>query len=322
MTCDIQIFYLNTIMKRFKYMKIPISLLPLQVIQEYKLRDIEEDGYVYMEVRKGMYGLPQAGKIANKQLQEHLAKYRYYPVTHMPGLWRHTTRNIVFTLVANDFGIKYDANNMDDIHHLLSALKDKYTITEDWNGKQYCGLSLNWNYPQSYVNISMPGYVQAALHKFQHPHPSRPQHAPHKWAIPQYGKHPQLSVQISDAPKVSSSEIKRIQQIVGTLLYYARAVDSTMLMALNAIAAQQAHATTETAAVVVHLLNYCATHPNAIVRYHASEMQMHVHSNASYLSELHALSRVGGHFFMSTKTQDPSQPPKVRPPNNGTIHTE
>eukprot|EP00957_Ditylum_brightwellii_P037850 2862750-Ditylum_brightwellii.AAC.1 len=59
-----------------------------------------------------MCGLPQAGKLANEQLTKHIALYGYYPVRHTPGLWRHTSRDIRFTLVVDDFGVKYTIKRM------------------------------------------------------------------------------------------------------------------------------------------------------------------------------------------------------------------
>eukprot|EP00957_Ditylum_brightwellii_P202448 15330222-Ditylum_brightwellii.AAC.1 len=84
---------------------------------------------------------------------------------------------------------------------------------------------------------------------------------------------------------------------MGTLLYYAQAVDSTLLMGLNTLGSQQATATEETAKAVVMILDYCATYPDAVLRYHRSDMILHVYSDASYLSEPEARSRAGGHFL-------------------------
>eukprot|EP00957_Ditylum_brightwellii_P147873 11260261-Ditylum_brightwellii.AAC.1 len=89
-----------------------------------------------------------------------------------------------------------------------------------------------------------------------------------------------------------------IQEILGTLLFYARAVDPAMLMALNTIAFKQEHPTSKMAAARVQLLSYCATHPEAIIRYHSSGMVLHILSDASYLSAPRARSRAGGHFFL------------------------
>ena len=101
---------------------------------------------------------------------------------------------------------------------------------------------------------------------------------------------------------------------MGTLLYYARAVDATMLVALGTISSQQASATQTTSRYVTHLLDYCHTHPDAKVRYHASDMILHIHSDASYNSEAKTRSRAGGHFCLGKNAS-------VRPTmhNNGAI---
>ena len=108
---------------------------------------------------------------------------------------------------------------------------------------------------------------------------------------------------------------------MGTLLYYARAVDSTMLVALGTLASAQTKATTATNLAISHLLDYCATHPDATVRYTSSAMCLHVHSDASYLSEADSRSRAGGYFFLSAAP--PQQPPPITatpPPINGAVH--
>ena len=99
-----------------------------------------------MEIRKGMYGLPAAGIIANKLLKARLAKKGYFELPHTPGLWKHVSRTIAFTLVVDDFGVKYEGK--EHVDHLLAALEDNYTIENDWEGKLYCSIELNWNFEE------------------------------------------------------------------------------------------------------------------------------------------------------------------------------
>jgi hypothetical protein len=254
MTADIKDFYLNTEMERYEYMRLPIDLLHEEIIAQYQLMDKVDRGFVYVEIRKGMYGLPQAGIIANQKLTKHLAKHGYRPTTHTPGLWKHDQRPVHFSLIVDDFGIKYVSK--EHAEHLLSTIALLYTSTTDWEGELYCGLTLKWDYDARTVDISMPGYVTAALHKYQHPTPTTPQHAPHKWVQPKYGQATQSAHPIDESNPLTTTAIKQVQQIVGTLLYYARAVDSTMLVALNTIAAEQSKGTEQTAHAVIHLLNY------------------------------------------------------------------
>ena len=101
-------------------------------------------GYVYVEIRRSIYGLPQDSKLANTVLKEHLAPYGYFEVTHTPGFWRHITRPIAFSLVVDDFGVKYV--HKDDADHLVNSLKNAYKPAKDWTGSLYCGITLKWNY--------------------------------------------------------------------------------------------------------------------------------------------------------------------------------
>ena len=95
-------------MKRYKYIKFKLNTLPEEIIQEYKLRDIATpDRAVYVEVRKGMYGLPQAGILASELLEKRLNKHGHFQSTQILGLWTHKSRPILFTLVVEDFGVKY-----------------------------------------------------------------------------------------------------------------------------------------------------------------------------------------------------------------------
>ena len=92
----------------------------------------------------------------------------------------------------------------------------------------------------------MPGYVKDALHKYQHPTPTGPHHSPHQWKAPKYvSTEPQLAHPEDDSPELNPEETNIVQQVVGTFLYYARAVDPTMIVALNKISAQQSKSTQE-----------------------------------------------------------------------------
>ena len=313
MSLDIGNFYLNTPLTRYEYIRCHISQVPEEIIIQYQLRDKQDkDGYVYMEVRKGMYGLPQAGILANKLLESRLNLHGYAQMPLTNGLWRHKTRPITFSLVVDDFGIKYV--NVDDVLHLKNILLQHYPVTEDWTGALYCGLTLHWNYTDRWVDLSMPGYIKALLLRFQHPSPSQPQFSPHACAPPNYGQ--QLTPPDDSSAPIDAKGITRIQSIVGALLFYARAIDTTLPVTLSTIASKQAKATKLTVLQTTQLLDYMATHPDATLRYYASDMVLHIHSDGSYLSVDEARSRAGGHFFLANK------PTLNRPVlNNGAILT-
>ena len=233
------------------------------------------------------------GILANKLLRKRLAPKGYYECKQTPGLWhslwRHVTRPISFTLVVDDFGVNY--TNKADVDHLIKCLKENYDLTQDWDGELYCGIKLKWNYDERTLDISMPGYIVKQLQKYKHDTPTRPQHCP-------YSSQP------------NPDEIKHIQRVIGSILYYARAVDLTVLMALSTIASKQTHGMENTMRKTKQLLDYLATHLEATVRFHASDMVLNIHSDASYLLEANAHSRACGHFFMEWKA-DPTKPIKL-----------
>jgi hypothetical protein len=107
-----------------------------------------------------------------------------------------------------------------------------------------------------------------------------------------------ITTQLTDAADIllplPPSGIQFLQQVIATLLYYARAVNN---IAIGTISTTQSQGTKATPKQVKHLLNYCATHPDAIICCHASDMALHVHSNTSYLSVSKGRSRIGGYFF-------------------------
>jgi hypothetical protein len=155
---------------------------------------------------------------------------------------------------------------MERAQHLIAALETEYTVSKDWTGGPYCGITLNWDYANKHVDLSMPGYIKDALHKFQHPLPKRPQYAPHNWTVPAYGQRIQYAPLSDAAPPATAAEITRAQAIMGTLLYNARAVDLTLFVPLSALASQLSTATATTIKAVSHLLDYCSTHPESTVR--------------------------------------------------------
>jgi hypothetical protein len=96
------------------------------------------DGWVYLKIRKGMYSLKQEGILANKMSQKRLKPFGYHPARHTPGLWLHTTKPTAFSLVVDDFSVKYGTEA--GAHHLRNALLRYYEITTDWGGTALCTL--------------------------------------------------------------------------------------------------------------------------------------------------------------------------------------
>ena len=107
LTADIENFYLGTPMDRYEYMHIPAKDIPTNIMEQSNLAPLVHHGHVLTEIRKGMNGLPQAGILAYNRLVKHLALSGYTPVQPTPGLFRHATRPVTFSLVVDEFAIKY-----------------------------------------------------------------------------------------------------------------------------------------------------------------------------------------------------------------------
>jgi hypothetical protein len=319
---DLKDFYLGTPIERYKYMRIPVHMFPDATMTSYKLHNLVHNGHIYAKIRKGMYGLPQAGKIANDRLQEFLAPHGYAPAGVTHGQWKYKmTKPIAFALVVDDFAIKY--TNKDDSNHLLTTLEKMYVCSTDWTADRYCGLTLAWDYVARTCEISMPGYVDRALKRFQHEGPHRPEHSrPHAWQKPTYGAKTQYPQPTDTSEPLDAADTLRVQEVCGIFLFYARAVDSFMLATVGTLASQQSRGTLATRVALVQLLNYAATHPDASVLFKASDMTLHVSSDASYLSAPKVRSRSAGYHYLSDQPKDPSQPPLPTDPEptpNGAI---
>ena len=127
---DISNFYLVTPVKRPEYIRIHIKDIQEEIILEYNLRKMAmPNGSVHIVVNCGMYGLPQSGLLANKLLEKLLNKRGYHQSEIVPGLWKHKWRPVRFTLVVDDFGVKYVGK--EHAEHLKNTLEENYTVTTE-----------------------------------------------------------------------------------------------------------------------------------------------------------------------------------------------
>ena len=129
----------------------------------------------------------------------------------------------------------------------------------------------------------------------------------------------QYAIEKDNDPLLQPSDVKMVQQISGNLLYYARAIESPILPALNEIAHRQATPTQNTLDKCKMLLHFCASHPNASIRYTASDMILHIDTDASYLVLPGAKSRIAGYYYLA---QHPPLHGTPTPTMNGAIHVE
>ena len=228
---DIKYFNYDTPMERFEYAKTKLEILQEDIVTKYNLKNIDNNGWVYIEIRKGIPGLNQVVIITYECLQKHSATHGYVTDPNTPALWRHITRYFPSMLTVGDFGIKYVVKQHET--HLLKYLKEKYDISIDWKGASYCGLTIARNYAEKYVDISMIEYIKKALQRFKHVGVKCFEDATALYNKPYFGAKKQWTDNASTKEILAPYDIKHVQSVVGTLLYYDTAMENTMLVALG-----------------------------------------------------------------------------------------
>lgn len=293
---DIVDFYLNTPLDTPEFVVIRKNQIPNSTWNKYNLENLAHNNCVMARLDKTIPGLPQSGILAQQALVAHLSQHEY--TLHAGCEITHATRKIQATLVVDDFGIKY--TNEDDLTHLIDTLQLKYAITIDRTGSQYVGLTLDWTYdgPDRKVQLSMPHVIPKLLACLDVEKLPQATNNPTSYVQPTYGAKVQLAEKEDKSPLLPPDRTTRVQSIIGSLSYYATAVDSTMLAPVRMLSLDQAHPTEETERAADQLLQYAATWPNAIITFHPSDMVLKVITDATYLSERGARSRAAGYHHL------------------------
>jgi hypothetical protein len=234
---DLKKFYLDTPMPDPKYIRIEIADILAEFIEEYNLQGHDCDGWIYFKICQGCYGLPQAGILANNLPQSRLLAEGYYEANSTPALWCHKWRPIKFCLIVDDFGVEYVG--IEHFNHLHDVLKKFHGVQFNLAGDKFVGIDIKWDYTTRRCRTSMPGYIENLLIKFKHLRLTKPRLLPHKRIPISYGAKAQLTPDANTSELLDKHPKRHIQEIVGLLLYYMRAVGNKLLVALSAIATQQ-----------------------------------------------------------------------------------
>jgi hypothetical protein len=224
--------------------------------------------------------------------------FGYYKHVKTPGGWYHKTRPISLTLIVDNFGVKYVGQ--EDINHLIGAIKSTYTLTKDWTGNLYCSIALDWDYKNRTVNILMPGYISKKLLEYNHVKTS--QRILALTHLPQYGTKAQVPIPPNQSPHLDEKEIRWVQHWQYFVLRSSSQPNGTHGVKHNrgGINCCNRH----TMEKCTQLSDYLSDHTDAQIQFYASSMIMNIHSDASYLLEANAWSRVCGHFFMGWMPED------------------
>lgn len=308
-TLDIEDFFLGTPLDRPEYVNIASKYIPQATLDAHALTPFLRNNSVLFRVDKCMYGLPQAAYLSNKHLVTHLATADYIQDPNVPCLFTHSTSGLQFSLVVDDFGVKY--TSIADLEHLVRTIElGGWKCKTDLTGSKYLGVTLTWNYIDNWLDTEMPHFVDKGLTRFTGDKVLRGASSPAVYVPPQYG----LKVQheVLDVSKPASAEEKLwIQSVNGYFLYYARVQDPRILPACNDISATQANPTANTVAATWRLLNYLSSHSKHVMRFTGCDMVLKAQSDASYNSRPNSVSIGAGYHYVGNTADDTL---------NGTLH--
>ena len=296
-TIDISDFYLHSQLSTPHYMKIPIRFLPPITRTWLGITNLPDDATLLFEVYNAIYGMDDAGRVSQQNLIEHLRPHGFYMCRHTPGLFRHRQRTrIFFETWVDDFLIKSDPAT-DDLTHLQTVLALKYPIKFQLKATAYLGYNITlYRHPTDpqldRLTIQMRDYVQSGLAALNFTATSKPG-SPILYTPPSYGNSIQYEA-VDDSPPASPEQQTFLRSAVGIFRYYCDAVDPSPLLAISKLAQDQSAPTLNTMVRLDRFLNYMAANPNATIVYKPSDMQLHVHSDESYLSDKKSRSRAAG----------------------------
>jgi hypothetical protein len=185
MAADITDYYLNTPLERPEYMRMSRKQVSDTIIAEYGYEQYFVNDMLYFQINKGMYGLPQAGLLAQNRLIAHIAEHGYTQSDTVLCLFRHATNGVTFVLVVDDFGIKF--RNAADRDHLLTTLRMLYKITVDIEDPMYLGMTIKHDKAAQTITCSMLGYKDKVLARFRAWAGRRTAKSQGVYTAPQYG---------------------------------------------------------------------------------------------------------------------------------------
>jgi hypothetical protein len=294
---DLTDFYLSEFLPTPEYLSIPLRIFSDAILDELNLRSFIVNGCICFEVVKTMYGLKQSGYLAQQGLIKHLNLHGYTQDQWVPMLFSDSRSDLQFTLTVDDFGIDWDDSASDaDYDHLKAVLELKYAITEQKVCTKHLGMTLDYDRSAGTLSLSMPGYISQLLEQ----HTDRPlsfQQTPALYTPVQYGTKGAQQVTVDPTPAATDIAKQQLQSIVGSLLYYARAVDPSLMTAVCALSAQQSNPTEAATAAADRLLGYVAAYPDNQLVYRSSDMQLKFASDASHNSRPKGRSVGGGIIY-------------------------
>jgi hypothetical protein len=296
-TIDLTDFYLGTDLPHPEYIRIQTSLIPPDVIDFFNLNKFIDKQCMYCSVHKTHYGLPQAGALSQQRLFKHLEAHGYHQLPSSPSVFRNKSGSIRFTLVVDDFAVLW--TNRLAMDHLVHTLTQLYQVKINWAGSKYLGMNIAIDRKQRHVTLTMPTYIERLLRKVK-PDGIKGSNTPAIYNPPNYANPGAQRATVDESAAASEDEKKLLQSVVGTLLYYSRAVDPSISPAVHALGSIQSKPSRNDMQKLDKLLQYVSKHRNMGIRFYASSMILQLMSDASYLCRPKAHSVVGSLAYLGS----------------------
>ena len=118
---DVNFFKFDTPFEEPEYVRVKLTDIPQEFIDEYNILNFQSNGWIYFEIIRGCYGIKQSKKLVNDLLRTRLEKANYYKAATTPRLWKHKWRPIQLVLIVDDFGVEYVGKQ--HAHHLENVIK-------------------------------------------------------------------------------------------------------------------------------------------------------------------------------------------------------
>ena len=293
-TADLKDMYIKTPNPHLTYIWMPSKYLSPANIARFHLAPYIHDERLLLRVDKCLFGIPDAGALSKTFLDvTALHKGDYWEDPLIAGAYTHRTNNTQFLLVTDDMNVLCD-NEAAKAHFLATLTAAGYDVTVDHKGEKWLGRTVT-RFPDR-VELTVPGYVAKLLARFPHRH-IKPCSTPMIYVPPNYKAPDAQRPTSDDSPPLSAAGILEAQQILGSALWYADAIESPILTACNDLGTEMADPRQSLNAKLDRLLGYLKAHPDSKLVYYASDMVYHCSSDVSYLSVTKARSRAGGHSF-------------------------
>ena len=298
-TLDVKMMHLESLLKDPQHMRFKLSQIPDDFQRQCNLHALADgQGHVHAQIDGALCGLAEAGRIANQDMADHLAKFGHHECKFTPGLFTHESRPIQFTLIADDFAVKWV--NRSDFDHPLHSLETKHTMTCDVDEKQCVGMHLQWNCDTREVVCSMDQHIQDALSELEVTKPKQHFKGPSKSPSVNHGAKIQCIEDDTSEP-LTPEQTEFIQRVIGKFPFMARAVDNAPLHALNDPACQVSKGTQKTWEATQHVLKHIACNPAPAIRCRASDMILKAELDAAFDVTPDAKSRAAGCVHLGSK---------------------